>query len=203
MNEAFLIFINDFGYFGLFILMFLENIFPPIPSVLILPFTGLLTTNSNLNPIIAVIISTISSYLGTTLLYYIGIHFSKEKIYKFIDSKIGKILHLKKDSLDKAIFVFSKKDTITVFFCRFIPIVRSLISVPAGMIKMNFLKFSVLSLLGIFLWNFFLIYLGVLFKDSYSLIISFISNYLLIIVSVLIILYFLKRFLKSKKKNIN
>lgn len=159
--EAWIIgFLNAFGYLGITLLIAIENIFPPIPSEIILTFAGFMTTYTNTTIPLMVLFSTIGSVVGAIILYFVGRFFSKEKLENLMDGKLGKILHFKKEDVNKAYSWFDKKNKSTVFFCRFIPIVRSLISIPAGMAKMPMTSFLLLTTLGSLLWNILLILLG-------------------------------------------
>ena len=142
MQEIIISIMNNWGYLGIALLIAVENIFPPIPSEVILTFGGFMTTYSNLKLIGIIISSTIGSVLGAIILYLIGRIINKERLEKIVEGKIGTILHFKKQDIEKANSWFEKRGKSTVFFCRFIPIVRSLISIPAGITKMKFFSFS-------------------------------------------------------------
>lgn len=146
MQEIIINIMNDFGYLGIALLIAIENIFPPIPSEVILTFGGFMTTYSNINIIGVIISSTIGSALGAIILYWVGRILSKERLEKIVDGKIGNMLHFKKQDIEKANKSFEKRGKFTVFFCRFVPIVRSLISIPAGMTKMKFTPFVLLTI---------------------------------------------------------
>ena len=136
---------NRFGYLGVAGLIGLENIFPPIPSEVILTFGGFMTTCTDLTFTGVVVSSTIGSLIGAILLYGIGWILSYDKLCRILSGKTGKILHLYPEDIDKAVSWFDKRGNYTVFFCRFIPIVRSLISIPAGCAKMKMLPFLLLT----------------------------------------------------------
>ena len=191
---------NRFGYLGVAGLIGLENIFPPIPSEVILTFGGFLTTYTNLTFTGVVLASTVGSLIGAILLYGIGWILSYDKLCRILSGKTGKILHLYPEDIDKAVSWFDKKGNYTVFFCRFIPIVRSLISIPAGCAKMKMLPFLLLTTAGSFIWNTVLVYLGALAGKSWSKIAGYMDTYSTIVLIILIIaglsaLYF---FLKSR-----
>ena len=153
MQEFIIEMMNNFGYFGIFFLIALENVFPPIPSEVILLFGGFMTTYTKLNIAIVIIAATLGSLLGAIVLYYIGKILNKERLKKIVSGKIGKILRLKEEDIEKADIWFDTKGQKTVFFCRFIPIVRSLISIPAGMSEMKMQKFLIYTTIGSLIWN--------------------------------------------------
>lgn len=128
---------NKFGYLGIFLLILLENLFPPIPSEVILTFGGFMTISTSMNVFGVILVSTIGSLLGAIILYYLGKILNKERINKIIKSKYGKLLRIKSKDIEMADKWFDTKGRKTVFFCRFIPVVRSLISIPAGMSEMQ------------------------------------------------------------------
>lgn len=167
---------NDFGYVGIIFLIAIENIFPPIPSEVILTFGGFMTTTSELTIPGVVISATGGSVLGAVVLYYIGVQLSVERLEKIID-KYGYILRVTKDDIKKADGWFKKYGAWTVFFCRFIPLIRSLISIPAGMSKMNVLLFLFLTTLGTLIWNIVLVYMGAAVGSSWEEIVGYMDIY--------------------------
>ena len=141
MEQIIINIMEQVGYLGVFLLIAIENIFPPIPSEVILVFGGFMTTYTSLNIPIMILAATLGSLLGAIVLYYIGKIFNKERLKRIVNGKIGKVLRLKASDIEKADKWFDTKGNKTVFFCRFIPIVRSLISIPAGMSEMPMQKF--------------------------------------------------------------
>ena len=203
MQEMIIIIMEKFGYLGIFLLILLENIFPPIPSEVILLFGGFMTTRSNLSLIGVVIFSTLGSIIGAIVLYFIGKILNKERLIKLVNSKLGKVLRLSLDDILKADDWFSRKGYKTVFYCRFVPVLRSLISVPAGMNEMPLVRFLILTSLGSLIWNIVLTYLGTVLGDNWEKVLIIFDTYskivifILIIVFVLGILYF---YIRKKKK---
>lgn len=202
-------FMNKFGYIGIALLIAFENIFPPIPSEVILTFGGFLTTKTEMIAIGVIISSTIGSVLGAVILYLIGRILNADKITNIVDGKIGKYLHLKKQDIEKANNWFSKKGKYTVFFCRFVPIVRSLISIPAGMNKMNFGLFLTLTTIGTSIWNTVLVLLGQKAGENWTKIVDIVGTYskiglivLIIIFIILVFLFYKFRIKKDKQKNL-
>lgn len=189
MQEFIIQMMNQFGYFGVFFLIALENIFPPIPSEVILLFGGFMTTYTKLNVIGVVIASTLGSLLGAIVLYYIGKILNKERLKKIIHGKIGKVLRLKASDIDKADHWFDTKGNRTVFFCRFIPIVRSLISIPAGMSEMPMGKFLLYTTVGTMIWNTVLTVLGNKVGENWEDILLIFENYSHIAAIVLVIIF--------------
>ena len=203
MEEFVISIMNQFGYFGIFFLIFIENIFPPIPSEVVLLFGGFMTTYSKLNLFGMVIFSTLGSTVGAIVLYYIGKILNKERLKKIVSGKIGKVLRLKASDIEKADKWFDTKGNKTVFFCRFIPVVRSLISIPAGMSEMIMSKFLIYTITGSLIWNTVLLFVGSKVGENWKKIEQMMSQYSHIILIILIIAFIgfvIYHFSKKKKK---
>lgn len=193
---------EQFGYFGVFFMIAIENIFPPIPSEVILLFGGFMTISTELSVIGMILASTLGSLVGALLLYGIGKYFNKERLKRMISGKLGKLLRLKSSDIDKADQWFDTKGNKTVFFCRFIPLIRSLISIPAGMSEMPLLKFLLYTIFGSLLWNATLIFLGSEVGENWVMILEFLSMYskILIVILIFFILIGLYFFYHKRKK---
>ena len=200
MQDFIIEMMNNFGYFGVFFLIALENVFPPIPSEVILLFGGFMTTYTKLNIIGVIIAATLGSLLGALVLYYIGKILNKERLKKIVSGKIGKILRLKEEDIEKADSWFDTKGQKTVFFCRFIPIVRSLISIPAGMSEMKMRKFLIYTILGSLIWNSVLTIAGSIASKNWESLLGKFDKYshLVLILLVIIFIVFIVVFYKKK-----
>ncbi|EAG1698585.1 DedA family protein [Listeria monocytogenes] len=177
----------DFGYIGIFVLIMVENLFPPIPSEIILTFGGFMTTVTSLNVVMVIIVATLGSVVGAILLYKVASYFGKERLTKIV-LKNGRILRLKESDIERAENFFLKYGSWAVFLCRMIPLIRSLISIPAGMTKMKMSKFLILTTAGSLLWNTVLIGLGAMLGESWSEIVVFMDSFSTIIYSIIAIL---------------
>lgn len=194
--EAWLIeILNQFGYLGISFLIAIENIFPPIPSEVILTFSGFMTTKTSMTPFLVIVFSTIGALLGAYTLYYIGYIFSEERIFSLLDTKVGKFLGFKKESVHKTIQWFHKNGKYGTFIGRCIPVIRSLISIPAGMSKMPLVEFTIYTTLGSATWNTILVLLGNSMGKNWHQVVDIFSQYSniitygLLVVFVLIIIY--------------
>ena len=176
---------NSFGYIGIALLIMIENLFPPIPSEVILRFGGFMTTYTHLTVGGVVFFSTLGSTVGAIFLYYIGKLLSPEKLEQLIDGKLGKILHFKKSDVRKSIKKFQQKGNMTVFICRCIPILRSLISIPAGMSNMKMGNFLVLTIAGSALWNTILVSAGAAAGASWEKILEVMDTYSTVVVIII------------------
>ena len=207
MEEFVISIMNQFGYFGIFFLIFIENIFPPIPSEVVLLFGGFMTTYSKLNLVGMIIFSTLGSTVGAIVLYFIGKILNKDRLKRIVSGKIGKVLRLKASDIDKADHWFDTKGNKTVFFCRFIPVVRSLISIPAGMSEMAMGKFLLYTITGSLIWNTVLLFVGSKVGENWKRIEAIMSQYSHIILILLIIgflgfvIYHFSKKKKAKSKS--
>lgn len=159
---------NQYGCLGVALLIAVENIFPPIPSEVILTFGGFLTTYSEMTEWGVIFAATVGSMIGAYVLYGAGYLIKPEKLARLVNGRAGKLLHLKPEDIYNAQNWFNSKGNLTVFFCRFIPIIRSLISVPAGMAKMSMLPFTFMTVTGSFIWNTVLVWLGAIAGASWE-----------------------------------
>lgn len=189
MQELIISIMNQYGYFGVFFLIAIENIFPPIPSEVILLFGGFMTTYSKINVLGVIIASTLGSLIGAIALYYIGKILNKERLKKIVKGKIGKILRLNAKDIDKADEWFDTKGNKTVFYCRFVPILRSLISIPAGMSEMEMPKFLIYTTVGSAIWNTVLTIIGSKVGKNWESIVEIFDKYSHLTLIVLILLF--------------
>ncbi|MFD1416733.1 DedA family protein [Oceanobacillus jeddahense] len=192
---------EQFGYLGIFLMMTLENLFPPIPSEIILPFGGFMTTYSALTYAGVLTAATLGALIGAMLLYCIGMIVDVNRLEKIVD-KYGHILHLKKTDIYKADEWFEKYGYWTVFFCRMVPLLRSLISIPAGMARMNFGIFMLLTAAGSIIWNSILIGIGTVLGENWHRVAALMDVYSNVVYAfiLLAIILFLIWYMKRRKK---
>lgn len=167
---------DQFGYLGVFLLILAENIFPPIPSEVILTLGGYLTTTTSMTKLGIIIASTAGSVIGAAILYGIGLLLDVERLEKII-GKYGKFLRLTIKDIHKADAWFDKYGVWAVFFGRLIPLVRSLISIPAGMSNMKFGLFLLFTTLGTLIWNTVLVSVGAAVGDNWDEIVGYMDIY--------------------------
>lgn len=140
------------GYPGIALVMLAENLFPPIPSELVMPFAGFLAAQGKMSVPLSILAGTVGALIGAVILYYIG-YWADEPVVRTFIRKFGKWFLLSEEDLDRALDFFAKYGELVVFFGRLIPIIRSLISLPAGMKKMPLPKFLLFTALGTVIWN--------------------------------------------------
>ncbi|WP_019533936.1 DedA family protein [Paenibacillus ginsengihumi] len=176
MNNWITDFMEQYGYIGIFLMIALENVFPPIPSEVILTFGGFMTTYSALTVPGVVIAATLGSIAGAIILYGIGRLLHIGRLERIIE-RWGHLLRVKKDDLHRSTAWFDKYGYWTVLFCRMVPLIRSLISIPAGMARMNFLLFLFFTAIGTLLWNIVLVYVGAAVGENWEEIVHFMDIY--------------------------
>lgn len=194
---------NNYGYLGVFLLILIENIFPPIPSEVILLFGGFMTTYTSLNVLGMIMSSILGSVLGALILYKIGTIFNKDTLKKLIHTRLGKFLRINDKEIDSSFNYFQTKGEKTIFFCRFIPLIRSFISVPAGINKMNITKFMIYTTLGSLIWNVVLITLGHIVGNNWKSILKIFdlySTYAVVIIFIILIILIIKFYKKKLKE---
>ena len=176
MENWILDFLEQFGYLGVFLLIALENVFPPIPSEVILTFGGFMTTYTRLSVLGVVVAATAGSVAGAIILYGLGRLLDAERLEMLVD-RWGHILRVKNKDIRQAELWFKKYGHWAVLFGRMIPLVRSLVSIPAGMSHMNFWIFLFFTVIGTLTWNVVLVLLGAALGRSWTSILGFMDIY--------------------------
>lgn len=196
--------ISTGGYPGLYFVMFLENVFPPIPSEVVLPLAGSLSLTGKFTILLITIVGMLGSLTGALLFYGLGKWLGEIRVRNFI-AKFGKYALISVDDFDKSKGWFDKYDEWVIFFSRMVPIVRSLISIPAGISNMNLAKFSVYTIMGTALWSFVLSYAGRLLGEQWPVITDFINTYQNVVLAVCLfaVVAFITNRLVRKKKLAN
>lgn len=198
-------FMSEFGYLSIFLLVALENVFPPIPSEVILTFGGFLTRSTDMSVVGVVLFSTLGSIAGAAILYGVGRLLSVDRLERLVD-RYGKVLRVKSSDLERARKFFLRYGNKAVFLCRMVPLVRSLISIPAGMSKMRFGFFLMFTTAGTLIWNMVLVIAGALVGDQWENILAFMDLYSHIVYIVLgvvlaaaVAFYLVRRHRRRKK----
>jgi membrane protein DedA with SNARE-associated domain len=179
-------YIGDMGYLGIFLLMFLESTFFPFPSEIIMIPAGYLAYQGEMNIYIIILVGILGSVLGALVNYYLAMFFGRKFILKY-----GKYFFIKKETLDKLESFFAKHGEISTFTGRLIPGIRQLISLPAGLARMNIVKFSFYTAVGAGIWVVVLVAVGYLVGSNEALISEYLKSATLIaLVSVVLITIF-------------
>lgn len=197
---------NNTNYGTITILMAAESSIFPVPSELVIPPAAFIASkdDSNLNIFLVIIFGTIGALIGATLNYFVlGLWIGRPLLYKFADSKVGRMLLLSGEKLQKSENYFNKNGKVSTFVGRFIPVVRHLISIPAGFAKMNFPTFALFTFAGAGLWNCCLALLGYLAHGQADMIEKYSHEITvgMFVVLILVIIYFIVKYFIKKNKN--
>jgi membrane protein DedA with SNARE-associated domain len=190
--------ISQLGYAGIFFLMMLESMVVPVPSEFVMPFAGFLVVQGNFNFTLVIVASSLGSITGSLIFYYIG----KTGGHSLVE-KYGKYVLVDTEDIKKTEKWFNRRGEITIFIARLVPVVRHLISLIAGIGKMNVKKFTLYTILGAALWNGILTYLGVILGQHWNEVNQYAKELDVGIVILLVIgcVYFAYRHIIRKKKN--
>jgi len=150
--------IKSYGYTAVFILMAMESSTLPIPSEVVLPLAGLFAAKGALNVYLVILVSMLGSVVGFSIDYYVGYYLGKDVVYRHLS-----FFHIKKKDLDEFSEWFDHNGSVAVFITRMVPVLRTVISFPAGFAKMPKKKFFLYSLLGAFIWTVVLVLFGFYF----------------------------------------
>jgi len=189
--------VSAISYLGVFILMALESTMFPIPSEGVMPFAGFLIAEGTMKFSFALIASTLGCLAGAMTSYAIGYYGGTRFVRKF-----GRYFLLDEKHLKISEEWFKKKGKITIFICRFVPGIRHVISIPAGVAKMDLWHFSAYTLLGAGIWNSFLLYLGYILEKNWKLVYNYSStiDWIIIAIVAICIVYYILKVISNKKK---
>jgi len=161
-------FIEVSGYTSVYVLMVMESMVFPVPSEAVMPFAGFVIAQGGFTFFGVIAVSTFGSITGSIASYYIGLYGGRRFINRY-----GRYLLLNDEHLVTTENFFKNHGQKTIFISRFIPIVRHLISIPAGMSKMNLIKFSIYTIIGAGMWNGFLTWVGYKFKQNWDTVMKY------------------------------
>ena len=187
--------ISTLGYGGIVLLMAIESANIPLPSEIIMPFSGFLVAQGQFNLPLAGLFGAIGCVLGSILSYWLGMVGGRPLVERY-----GKYIFISHHDLDLADSWFKKRGELTVFVGRLLPIIRTFISFPAGIAKMPFWRFILYSFLGSLPWCLFLAYIGQKMGENWGKIRNYFHglDYLILILIVLLIIWWIWRHLKNK-----
>ena len=197
--------INQFGYFGVALLVVIENIFPPIPSEIVLPFAGFVAqqgsagvAQSDTSVIGMMIAATIGSVFGALILYVISSAIGPERLRAFVQ-RFGRWFGVKQTDLLRAEAWFDRRSFVAVLVGRCVPLIRSIVSIPAGFRRMKLTSFILLTAVGSAVWNIALIGAGALLGDQWERVGEYVGVFQWLVIGAILVL--LVRFVYSKLQN--
>lgn len=189
--------IGVLGYPGIFVLMLVESCGILMPSEVIMPFSGFLVADGSMNFWLVVLIGALGNLGGSLLAYWIGWKGGRPLIEKY-----GKYILISKHDLNIADHWFNKYGELTAFFGRLLPVIRTFISFPAGIAKMDIRKFSFYTFIGAFIWSAALAYAGVKLGANWEMIRAKLHNFdlAIVIITAIIIVWYIWRHIKHSRK---
>lgn len=193
--ETIVSYIGDLGYFGIFLLMFLESTFFPFPSEIVMIPAGYLAYKGEMNLYLVILVGILGSVAGALLNYYIAVHFGRRFILRY-----GKYFFIKEETMEKLEQFFTSHGELSTFNGRLIPGIRQLISLPAGLARMNVAKFSFYTALGAGIWVVVLVALGYLLGSNEALISEYLktATVIALLSVVLITVFYIVRYKRRK-----
>jgi len=195
--------IEQIGYQWIAFAMFLENVFPPIPSELIMPFWWFLAGQGTMTLVWVIVAGVVGTYLWVLPFYLIWYRLHKEKLLKLTDRR-GWYIGVSRKEIEKAFVAFDRYGSSFVLFWRFIPLFRTIISFPAGVVRMNFFVYSIYTLIWTAFWCTLLAWIGYILWDQRERVGMIMKEYehvMLAIIALCIVLYFWRKIAKKKKIN--
>ena len=197
--------INQFGYFGVALLVVIENIFPPIPSEIVLPFAGFVAqqgsagvAQSDTSVIGMMIAATIGSVVGALILYVISSAIGPERLRAFVQ-RFGRWFGVKQTDLLRAEAWFDRRSFVAVLVGRCVPLIRSIVSIPAGFRRMKLTSFILLTAVGSAVWNIALIGAGAILGDQWERVGEYVGVFQWLVIGAILVL--LVWFVYSKLQN--
>jgi membrane protein DedA with SNARE-associated domain len=188
MFDRIIEFMNGTGYIGIAALMFLENLFPPIPSEIVMPSAGFSAGQGRLSLVGVIVAGTLGSIAGALLWYYVGQWIGDERLKRWA-SRHGRWLTLSPSDVDKVDQWFDKHCAKAVLFGRLVPTIRTLISVPAGVFGMSLPRFLLFTAIGTAVWTAALAYAGYMLEDQYQQVSTYLNPVTNVIIGLIVVTY--------------
>ncbi|HEX6312182.1 MAG TPA: DedA family protein [Acidimicrobiia bacterium] len=177
--------IDKLGYIGVAVLVAIENLFPPIPSEIVLPFAGFVARDGGATLPGMILAATLGSLAGAWVLYGIAAAIGPERLHAFVH-RYGKWFRLTHDDVARAEAWFDRRATMSVLVGRCVPLIRSLVSIPAGFRRMPFVTFTIYTFLGSLVWNGALIGAGYVLRDNWEDVEKYIDYFQYVVIAVLV-----------------
>lgn len=195
---------NNMNYGSITALMTIESSFIPFPSEVVIPPAAYIASKpgSHLNIFLVVLFGTLGALIGAYINYFLALWLGRPIVYKIADSKFGRLLLLSSEKIQKAENYFNKHGKVSTFVGRLIPGIRQLISLPAGLARMNLLPFTIYTVLGAGIWNIILALVGYIAHGQADLINEYSHelSYIILALVILAVIYFIVRYFIRKKR---
>ncbi len=194
--------IESLGYLGVAILVVIENLFPPIPSEIVLPFAGFVAQRGDASVVVMILAATIGSVVGALILYYISWVIGPDRLRQFV-VRFGKWFGVKESDLTRAEEWFDRRSTTAVLVGRCVPLIRSIVSIPAGFRRMKLVPFALYTFIGSAVWNIVLIGAGAILGDNWDLVGDYVGIFQYVVITVigLALIRFAFTVIKRRKGN--
>ncbi len=195
------------GYPGIFLVMFFECVFPPIPSEVIMPLAGFLVVQGRFNVFWVMVSGTLGSLAGALLLYWLGAWADEAVLRKWV-RKYGRWLQITELDIDRVMHWFGRFGQPVIFFGRMVPLVRSLISIPAGLNHMKMGRFLLFTISGSVIWNLLLTYGGIFLGENWEVILEWLDTYetivlvLLAVLFVFFVIWYIRFYIRRKRETL-
>lgn len=190
----------NLNYLTIALLMAIESTFMPLPSEVVIPFAAYKAGQGDLNVFLVVIFGTIGALTGSLINYTLAYYLGRPIVYRFAESKIGKLFLLSKEKVEHAENYFIKNGKTSTFIGRLVPGIRHLISIPAGLAKMSLRDFMLYTLIGAGIWNIILAVIGFYLYEVREQIFPYVGH-ILVVIGVLFIGYLIIKARRNRKKS--
>jgi membrane protein DedA with SNARE-associated domain len=190
----------NLNYFSVMLLMTVESSFIPFPSEVVVPFAAFKAAEGELNIFLVVLFSSLGAMLGAFINYYLALWLGRPIVYKFAESKLGKMCLLSREKVEYAEKYFVKHGKASTFIGRLVPAVRQLISIPAGLARMRIRDFTVYTLAGATIWNVILAVIGYFMYSMKDTIFPYLKE-IMICIGVLFVVFLVYKGLKARKNS--
>jgi len=192
-------YMTNLNYFTVALLMMIESTFLPLPSEVVMPFAAYKAAQGDLNAFLVILAGTVGALGGSLINYTLSYYLGRPLVYKLAESKLGRIFLLSKEKVVKAEEYFIRNGRTSTFIGRLVPGVRHLISIPAGLAKMNLRDFMLFTFVGAGIWNIILVIIGYFIYDIREQIFPYLE-YILYFLGVVFIIYLLIKGRSNRKK---
>jgi membrane protein DedA with SNARE-associated domain len=190
----------NLNYFTVALLLAIESTFLPLPSEVVVPFAAYKAAQGDLNVFLVILFGTVGALCGSLINYTLAYYLGRPLVYKFADSRLGKVFLLSKEKVVSAEDFFIRNGRTSTFIGRLVPGVRHLISIPAGLAKMNLRDFMLFTFVGAGIWNIILAIIGYYLYEVREQVFPYIGHILLVMGAVFVIYLIIKARINRKKK---